>query len=177
MRAKPPTLVSEEEFLSWPEGTNKIELLDGLVVRSPAPRYGHQEVLVRLVEGLRYWARGRRVTVGQSPCDIRFGPDRVLQPDAFVIFDRIPLATTGPLVHIPEICIEVLSQDPAYDRVTKRLVYASSGVREFWAVDVAGSVERWTGEGLADCETITELLSTPLLPGFALDVAALVAEP
>ena len=176
MKTRLPTLVTEAEFLSWPEGMNKVELLDGTVVRSPAPRYGHQEILRRLVVALSLWSDGRDVTVGQSPCDIRFGRDRVLQPDAFVILGRIPLATTGPLTRIPELCIEVLSQDSSYDRVTKRLVYAASGVREFWAVDPGGCLERWIGEGIVRCEGITDVLRTPLLEGLEVDVPSLFAE-
>ena len=176
MKMKLPDRTSEADFLSWPESMSKLELLDGDVIASPAPRYGHQEVLRRIVLALDLWARGRGVTVGLSPCDIRFRPGRILQPDAFVILDRIPLATTGPLARIPELCIEVLSRDATYDRVTKRLVYAAAGVREFWAVDLAGHVERWTGEGLVEAETITDVLRTPILDGFELDVPALFAE-
>ena len=36
-------------------------------------------------------------------------------------------------------------------------------------------VERWTGPGLATREEYREVLVTPLLPGFALDVAKLFA--
>lgn len=176
MKTKLPDRTSEADFLSWPESMSKIELLDGDVVASPAPRYGHQEILRRMVLALGNWALGRRVTVGLSPCDIRFGPGRILQPDAFVVLDRIPLATTGPLTRIPEICIEILSRDATYDRTTKRLVYAAAGVREFWAVDLAGTIERWTGEGLVEAETITDVLVTPLLDGFELDVPAFFAE-
>jgi Uma2 family endonuclease len=168
--------VSEAEFLSWPESTGRIELIDGLVVRRPAASFGHQKVLMRLVRRLEDWADGRPVTVGQSPCDVRFGNNRILQPDAFVIFEPTRLSHRGPITRIPELCIEVLSQDERYDRVTKRRIYAEAGVRELWLVDIAGVVERWTGEGLESMETIATTLRTPLLDGFELDVQALVAE-
>lgn len=168
--------MTEAEFLSWPESTGRLELIDGDVVAQPSASYGHQETLGRLVFALRAWAQGRAVTVAQSPCDIRFGPNRILQPDAFVILARVPLSHAGPITRIPELCIEVLSRDARYDRVTKRLVYAAAGVREMWLVDLSGLVERWTGVGLLEAETVTTVVRTPLLDGFELDVQELVAE-
>ena len=79
----------------------------------------------------------------------------------------------GPLDLVPELCVEVLSTNRAYDRLTKRLVYATSGVRELWLVEPSGSIERWSGQGLNEAEVLAERLTTPLLPGFELDVAAL----
>lgn len=168
-------LVSEAEFLALPETMERIELLDGEVIGAPAPMYWHQELIGRIVFELRRWARARGgpVCVGQSPLDVRFGPGRILQPDAFVILASVPADLAGPLVQIPEVCIEVLSTNRAYDRITKRAVYASAGVRECWLVEPAGPVERWSGVGLAECETLTDRLISPLLPGFELDLAEL----
>src|SRR5687767_12298865 len=76
-------LVTEKEFLSLPETTDKIELVDGEVIVSPSPSYWHQEILGRLVLALRSWAGRQRkqITVGQAPLDVRFGRNRILQPD------------------------------------------------------------------------------------------------
>lgn len=153
----------------------KVELIDGDVVRSPAPTLQHQEILRRLLLEIGSWARGSMVLVGQSPCDVRFGPERILQPDAFVILERIPHGLQGPITRVPELCIEVLSRDIAYDRVTKRLLYAEAGVKELWLVSPAGSIERRTGLHLAEAEIVTDALGTPLLEGFQLDVAELFA--
>ena len=171
-----PTRVTEAEFLSWPESTQRVELIDGGVVAQPAATYGHQEALGRIVRALSNWADGRGITIIQSPCDIRFGPNRILQPDAFVILESTPMSHRGPLTRVPEICIEVLSRDADYDRVTKRLIYAEAGVAERWLVDLAGSIERWTDAGLVTAETITTILRTPLLVDFELDVQSLVAD-
>jgi Uma2 family endonuclease len=176
MKALLSDRVTEAEFLSWPESTARLELIDGFVVRQPAASYGHQEALSRLVFQLRTWARGRRVTVGQSPCDIRFAPNRILQPDAFVILDSTPFGHQGPLTRIPELCIEVLSCDALHDRVTKRLIYAEAGVQELWLLDLSGLIERWTGPGLLQAETLSTVVSSPLLEGLELDIKALVAE-
>ncbi|HEY2405397.1 MAG TPA: Uma2 family endonuclease [Polyangiaceae bacterium] len=168
-------LVSEREFLRMPETMNKVELLDGEVIVSPSPNFGHQEILARLIEALRKWARRypHPATVAQSPLDVRFGKGRILQPDAFVLLRKIPLEHKGPIAHIPELCIEVLSENRIYDRVTKRLVYAIAGVRELWVVDRAGLVERWTGRGLNDSTESRVRLTSQVLPGFSLDLRKL----
>ena len=68
-----------------------------------------------------------------------------------------------------------MSTGRVYDRVTKRSVYATSGVAEYWVVDASGFVERWTGPGLAQREEIDGTLASPLLPELELEVASLFA--
>jgi Uma2 family endonuclease len=170
-------LVTEKEFLRLPESMTKIELVDGEVVVSPSPDYWHQEILLRIVAALRGWAarHKRPVTVAQSPLDVRFARGRILQPDAFVLFAEIPASHHGPVDRVPELCVEVLSSDRVHDRVTKRLIYGMAGVKEYWVVEPAGVVERWSGSGLAESEELRERLTTPLLPGFRLDLRRLFA--
>lgn len=170
-------VVSEEEFLRLPESTAKIELVDGEVIVSPSPTYWHQEVLGRIVMALRTWAARRKhpVTIGQAPLDVRFAAGRILQPDAFVLLTRIPRNHEGPIDRVPELCIEVLSSDRVHDRVTKRLLYAAAGVAEYWVVEPAGFVERWTGPDLTRADELRDRLATPLLPGFSLDLRRLFA--
>jgi Uma2 family endonuclease len=171
-------LVSEAEFLGLPESMNKVELLDGEVIVSPAPSYWHQELLGRVVYALRSWAKEQAtpVTVLQSPVDIRFGPNRILQPDAAVVLGAVARDHRGPIDRVPDVCVEVLSADRVYDRVTKRLIYADAGVREYWVVEPAGLIERWTGPGLAQVEEVRGALSTPLSPRLSLDVVALFTD-
>lgn len=170
-------LVSEAEFLALPESLDKVELLDGEVIVSPSPSYWHQEVLQRIVFALLAWAKTagqtRAITVGQAPLDVRFGPGRILQPDAFVLFGRVAADQVGPVDQTPAICIEVLLGNRAHDRVTKRFVYGAAGMRELWVVEPAGLVERWSGEGLGQVEELRGTLHTYLLPGFELDLPLL----
>ena len=90
-------LVTEPEFLALPETNDKIELVDGEVIVSPSPSYWHQELLARVVTALRTWAARQPmpVTVGQAPLDVRFAPNRILQPDAFVIFGPLDAMHEG----------------------------------------------------------------------------------
>lgn len=169
--------VSEAEFLSLPESLEHVELIDGEVIVAPSPAYWHQEILRRVVFSLGRWAEGRPdLTIAQAPLDVRFAPGRILQPDAMIFLTKIERGQTGPIDRIPDICIEVLSSNSAYDRVTKRFVYAAAGVREYWVVDPGGFVERWSGPDLSRCETIADRLASALLPAFDLDVAKLFSD-
>jgi Uma2 family endonuclease len=79
-----------------------------------------------------------------------------------------------PITRVPDLCIEVVSRDRTYDRVTKRLVYAEAGVREMWTVLPAWPlVKRWTGARLERREELRETIESSLLPGFSMNVAAL----
>lgn len=178
MSAVTKSRVTEAEFLGLPESVERIELIDGEVIVSPSPQFWHQEVLGRLVFALRQWAEGRSgVTIAQAPLDVRFAPGRILQPDAMVFLAAIDREQPGPITRVPEICVEVLSLNRAYDRVTKRYVYGSAGVLEYWIVDPAGFVEVRTGPSLAHETAVADRLTSPLLPDFGLDVPKLFSGP
>jgi Uma2 family endonuclease len=177
MSAKPSTLVTEAEFLALPVTMTRCELLDGEVIVAPAPSTRHQVLVRRLVTVLEDWAQACQPSpfVGLAPTDVRFADGRILQPDVFVVLGPVNDTEPGPVTAIPDLCVEVLSRDRVYDRVTKRMVYGESGVRELWTIDPAGLVERWTGEGLRTREEVETRLVTPLLPGFELDLTSLFA--
>lgn len=167
--------VTEGEFLSLPVSGQQVELVDGEVRMAPSPTFWHQEISGEIFALLRVWAstQSEPVTVCVSPLDVHFGPGRILQPDVFVILAKIPRDHQGPIERIPELCVEVLTSDRVYDRVTKRLLYADAGVKEFWVVDPARYIERFTGEGLKCAEILQQTLTSPLLPGFQLDLVKL----
>lgn len=109
--------------------------------------------------------------------DVRFAPGRILQPDAMVFIAPLPLKTKTPIQRLPELAIEVLSSNRTYDRIAKRSIYGSAGVREYWLVDTLKSqLEICHGEALMLTRLEAARLTTPLLPGFALDVPGLFAD-
>lgn len=170
-------LVTESEFLDLPESNQQIELVDGEVVETPSPSFRHQEVLCRVVVALRTWVAASRAqaSVVQAPLDVRFAAGRILQPDAMVFLQALSPDIETPLDRVPEICIEVLSHNRTYDRVTKRYLYAEAGVQEYWIVDPAGACERRSGSGLGELEVVQQRLASPLLPGFGLELVELFA--
>lgn len=167
--------VTEEEFLELPESTDRVELIDGEIYVAPSGTWRHQSLALDLAIHLRGWAATRdpRPAIGIAPCDVRFGPDRILQPDAAVFAQAPSLRDTGPIQQIPDLCVEVLSINRRHDRFVKRVIYAEAGVPEYWIVDPAGKVERLTGQGLSHIEVLTDTLSSPRLPGFQVALTAL----
>ena len=87
-----------------------------------------------------------------------------------------PTAADAPLL------VEVVGSSLTWDRVPKLALYTRHGVPEVWIVDLAGravEVCREPGpEGYAERRRVTEGIATPtLVPGVAIDVAALLAWP
>lgn len=69
------------------------------------------------------------------------------------------------------------SSAPSLGVITKRFIYAQAGVREYWVVEPAGLIERFSGEDLARVEEIRDRLTSSLLPGYELSLAGLFSEP
>ncbi len=167
---------TEAEYVALPETTRRTELLDGELVCEPSPSDSHQEIVGNLHAALHAWAHARAPvpTVRLGPLDIRFAPGRILQPDLCVFLDPLSRDEPMPITRVPDLCVEVVSERRAYDRVTKRLVYAQAEVREMWTVVPGGQfVERWTGSRLDAREELRDRIESPLLPGFSMSVAAL----
>lgn len=172
-----PPYVTEAEFLAWPDTDERMELLDGEVIVTPPPIWHHQRLVGSLYLRLHAWAASHpgRYTVGLAPCALRFGKDRILEPDLFVIGRPLGDDTPPPIRDIPALCVEVLSpSNREYDRRTKRLVYGQAGVPEFWVVDPAGLIEVFHGPDLVARIAASDTLSSPTLPGLTLDVTALM---
>jgi Uma2 family endonuclease len=168
--------VTEAEFLALPESNQRIELIDGEVIVPPSPTFEHQTAVGRLFNALSGWAakQAPQPTVALAPLDVRFGPSRILQPDLMVFLRPLPRDIETPITRVPELVIEVLSNNRSYDRFTKRALYAEAGVKEYWLVDIDGSrIEVRTGAALSGERFCTDKLSSLLLPDFVLDVSAL----
>ena len=91
----------------------------------------------------------------------------------------------GRLHSAPELVVEVLSPGPvnaARDREAKLTLYSRRGVQEYWIVswqDLSVEVYRREGEWLTRWRTIesSDLLQSPLLPGFACQVNRIFFRP
>lgn len=171
--------ITAGEFLSrdYPIGS---ELVDG-VVHVNDPAFLHQEVVRRLCIALGAWADGA------SGCGrAGFGGNWVLsdghvyKPDVWWAAEP-PRGTrhSGP----PDLAIEVRSPGTwALDVGPKLRRYEAAGTAELWLVDPpASSVlvfrRGGAGSGFAAAEDVGGgELTSPLLPGFALDVDGLFTD-
>jgi len=123
------------EFLALPEGTPG-ELMGGVHMVPPAPFRPHQHIVGSIFIALSAWARARQAgQVYVSPFDVVLDDAHVLQPDVlFVSASRSHILQDrceGP----PDLVVEVISRNAAYDRVRKLPVYARFGVARVWLCD------------------------------------------
>jgi len=116
-----------------PDDGHKYELLDGVLVVSPAPRTRHQEVVGGLYVLLRE-NRPADLKVLFSPVDVVLAEDTVLQPDLLVAPRE--QFTDRDLPGAPLLAVEVLSPSTRrFDLLLKRDRFQSAGVRSYWLVD------------------------------------------
>lgn len=167
--------LTEAEFMALPESNEHVELVDGEVVFMPGPTLLHQLLVKSLLRALDDWAVAHPPALAAAaPLDVRLGPDRILQPD-LVLWREGLVDTSTPIRTTPTLCVEILSKNATYDRIAKRLLYAEGGVREYWLVD-AGTRSVEVVRGLHTVATVTGLLESEELPGFAAEVARFFPE-
>jgi Uma2 family endonuclease len=158
------------------------ELIDGELFVMPSPRLDHQEIVGRLHLLLAPLVRSNQLgRLYLGPSDVVFDPSNVCIPDlVFVTSKRLEILTPANIQGPPDLVIEVLS-DARHDRVRKRAIYERYRVAEYWIVDPTSDwveVYRLTDAGRYGKPLILqpgETLSSPVLPGLALNVSELFA--
>jgi Uma2 family endonuclease len=176
------TGLSVEEFRAgdWPPGT---QLVDGEVVVND-PTFGHQEIVARILEALRVWARrgSHRGTAGIGGNWI-LAPSNLYIPDVWWAAEgNAPDREASSSERAPDLVAEVRSAGTwRHDIGAKRAVYERSGVRELWLVDTPASTvlvyRRSSPTAPAfdvDAEVAPgEVLASPLLEDFELSLEEL----
>jgi Uma2 family endonuclease len=165
------TRFTRADYMALPEGY-PAELLDGMLVKSPSPTWGHQRIVMDIAVALRDLAGPDRVVV--SPIDVFVDEWNVLQPDVLVTRDPVP--RDAEEAGAPLLVVEVLSPSTSKrDREEKPPKYHEAGAEEVWIVDpVARSVEVRTRTGqrrFVEGETAR----SAALPGFELGSGELPA--
>ncbi len=170
-----------------PDDGNRYELIDGELHVTSAPHFWHQVVQGNLQFALDNWSRQSGAGLTTPGPGVIFSPVDAVIPDVvWVSHARLSeiLGEDGKLHAAPELAVEVLFPGRANterDRVTKRRHYGDWGVQEYWIVDrFARTVEvfRLAEGALQPVATLleTDTLASPLLPGFACQVAVLFAD-
>ena len=138
---------TRRDYERLPEGF-PAELIEGDLVREPAPTRWHQHVVVALTVRLVEAAGLDRVLA--SPTDVWIDEWSVLQPDVLVTAPGDVIRPGTDRGAVPLLVVEVLSPSTARrDRDRKTAIYLRAGVREVWLVDPdAGSVEVHTPGGV-----------------------------
>ncbi|MGH7664319.1 MAG: Uma2 family endonuclease [Gemmatimonadaceae bacterium] len=132
-----------DEGRPWP----RYETVYGELLVTPAPRWWHQELVLRLASALRgYIEREAAGRVVIAPADVSWGSDRLVQPDVFVIPVEATRNWDWKDIKQLLLVIEVLSPSTVRgDRFTKRRLYQEARVPLYWIVDAdVHAVEVWT---------------------------------
>ncbi len=156
-----------------------MQLVEGAAVVD-APGAAHQAVAGNVFAKLVAFtgAEPGRGTTG-LPVAVTVGARDVYAPDVWWARDGRPDAAAGRLDSVPDLAVEVRS--PAtwrYDSGPKRRRYGMAGTAELWLVDHQArriTVHRRSSAGSSGFDssltvTVGELLVSPLLPGFSLDL-------
>jgi len=177
-----PRLTYEGLCQTVPEGT-LCELIDGEVFITPSPNLRHQVLVGRLHLAFQLALRDRSQVL-IAPIDVVLAPGTVFQPDLVLVREENRTILQDVVRGVPDFVAEVLSASTARrDKGVKMAAYARFGVRECWIVsDENQTVEAYRLEATGGTYRLAETCrpgstaTTPLLPGLALDVAALFAE-
>jgi Uma2 family endonuclease len=177
------TLLTADEYIATGDTRPRwTELIDGEVFMTN-PTIRHQMIVSFIHFELMAWTRGQPGR-GQSPgqLDVKFDDSNVLAPDVLWVAEgRLPADGTH-LDFVPDLVVEVRSPSTwRYDTTVKFRKYEAAGVAEVWLVDTAANtvlVYRRLSKTHAEFDVALELgagelLVTPLLDGFALDITAL----
>lgn len=176
-------LLTYEDLERLPEDGKRREIVDGVLYVPPSPGVNHARVVDEIGRAFGDYARAHGGEAFASILDTRLGEHDIVEPDVlYVAPDRLDIEAERFLTGAPTIVVEVLSPSSRrYDRVTKRRLYARSGVPEYWVVDVeARSVDRLTqpvGDDYVASETFTEgdVVPSVAAPGLAVELRTVFA--
>jgi Uma2 family endonuclease len=178
MAPQTATRMTYEEFMALPEEKYKrVELIEGELVVNPAPIYWHQIVAGNIYHAFRIYLTQHPVgkTI-QAPADVVLSRENIVQPDVMVFLgENLAMVQWKNAQRPPDIAVEVLSEsNRRRDLVTKRRLYAQHGVKELWIVDpevCSVTIIRDAKETI-----VSDTITTPLLPGFAMPLHEVFAE-
>ncbi|HET8774062.1 MAG TPA: Uma2 family endonuclease [Thermoanaerobaculia bacterium] len=183
MAPQTATRMTYEEFMALPDDGKHYELIEGELVLNPAPNLRHQAIIGNLYLAFRlYLDQHRSGKVFVAAVDVVLSIENVLEPDVIVILaDRAARLQTKNVQGAPNIAVEVLSPGSRRkDEVTKKRLYEHFGVDEYWIADPETEtvkIYRRAGDAFERAiEFSTGSITSALLPGFTLDVAAVFAE-
>ena len=128
--------LTRADLAELPDDGLRYEILDGELLVSPAPRYGHQTVSANLLGQLRSAAPAGVVALA-APFAVGLTEDTEVQPD-LVVAARSDF-TEVDLPVAPMLAVEILSPSTRHiDLGLKRARYERAGIASYWIIDPDG---------------------------------------
>jgi Uma2 family endonuclease len=174
------TKFTHADLLVMPNDGKRREIIEGDLYVTPSPSYSHQRTSARIFTAfVRYLDAHPIGEIAYAPLDVILSDYDVLEPDLLFVLNEHHSVFQDWVRGAPDLVVEILSPTTkTIDRGPKLKAYSRYGVPEYWIVDpVARAVELYrltpTGYQLNRSFSEEESLSSPLLPGFELQVASL----
>jgi Uma2 family endonuclease len=121
-----------EDLDRMPDDGRRYELIDGMLIVSPAPNMGHQRVIIVLGSVLEQACPENLVVF--ADIGVRIAENSALEPD--VVVARVADAEGVRLARPPVLVVEVLSPDSVLrDLNLKKAAYERFGIPSYWVVD------------------------------------------
>lgn len=180
------TRMTYSDLAALPDDGKQYELIDGELFVNASPVTRHQRIVRVLLNRIdRFFEEHGGGEVFPSPYDVVFDEVNVSQPDVVVVTsDRASIIGENNIHGAPNLLVEVLSNSTRRrDEILKRRLYEQHGVDEYWVVDPELELVKLyrlsgtTYQRVAEISTETGgTLTTPLLPGLAIDINAVFAQ-
>jgi Uma2 family endonuclease len=178
-----PRKLTYDDYALLPDDGQRYEVIDGELYVTPAPYVPHQRLSLELGTRLHLFVRHHGLgEVLTAPCDVLLSEHDLVQPDLlFISKARAGIVTRKNIQGAPDLLIEILSESTRRkDGVIKRDRYERFGVPEYWIFNQFRKIVmvHRLEEGGSYCRmelfaAAGDILTTPLLPGFALPLAEL----
>jgi Uma2 family endonuclease len=180
---------SYADYYSW-TFEERVELINGKIFNlESSPGTEHQRLSGRIVNSFYNYLKGKPYEVFAAPFDVRLPKQskndedvfNVVQPDLCVICDRSKIDERGCL-GVPDIVIEILiAGDNRKELKDKFELYESAGVKEYWIIlSISKTFLKYIlkdGHFLSSrLLTFGDLIITPILPGFSLNLDELFTD-
>lgn len=128
-----------KDYVSFtPVESGNYQLIDGEIIYMTSPSSKHQRVVIALTTAFEIFSwKNNLGKLFIAPMDVVLEDSEIYQPDLlFILNERKNIIEDNKITAAPDLVIEVLSVSNAYyDLITKKKVYESSGVKEYWIVD------------------------------------------
>jgi Uma2 family endonuclease len=114
------------------------ELLNGIIMKKQAPSPQHQEASGNIYAAIHAFVKTNQLgKCYTAPIDVFFDKYNNAQPDIlFIKKDRQFIITKNGIEGHPDLIVEVISLSSVrHDKITKKALYLTFGVAEYWLVD------------------------------------------